>query len=41
MLKTVKVHTRYDMPASTFQTVPSMTYQQAIKILLDTPLPPH
>jgi hypothetical protein len=41
MLKTVKVHTRYDTPSKTFQTVPSMTYQQAIKMLLDTPLPTH
>jgi len=40
MLKTVKVHSRYDTPA-VFQTVPAMTYQQAIKMLLDTPLPAH
>jgi hypothetical protein len=41
MLKTVKIHTHYDTPASSFQAVPTMTYQQAIKILLDTPLPAH
>lgn len=41
MLKTVKVHTRYDTPPASFQPVPAMPYQQAIKILLDTPLPTH
>jgi hypothetical protein len=41
MVKTVKIHTRYDTPPATFQAVPAMTYQQAIKILLDTPLPTH
>jgi hypothetical protein len=41
MVKTVNVHTRYDTSRDTFQPVPSMTYKQAIKILLDTPLPTH
>jgi hypothetical protein len=41
MLKTVRLHTRYDTPSATFQPIAPMTYQQAIKILLDTPLPSH
>ena len=41
MVKTVKLHTRYDAPPANFQPVPPMTYQQAIKTLLDTPLPTH
>jgi len=41
MVKTVKLHTRYDAPPANFQTIAPMTYQQAIKTLLDTPLPTH
>jgi hypothetical protein len=41
LLKNVKLHTRYDTPPASFQPVAAMTYQQAIKILLDTPLPTH
>ncbi len=39
MVKSVKQHSTFD--ASGFQSVPDMTYQQAIKTLLDTPLPTH
>jgi hypothetical protein len=39
MLKNVKQHLVYD--TADYQPVPAMTYQQAIKILLDTPLPTH
>jgi hypothetical protein len=39
MVKTVKQRLVYD--TANFQPVPAMTYQQAIKLLLDTPLPTH
>jgi hypothetical protein len=39
MLKNVKQHLVYD--TADYQAVAPMTYQQAIKILLDTPLPTH
>ncbi len=37
MVKTLNINTTVD--ASNFQTVPVMKYQEAIKLLLDTPLP--
>lgn len=37
MLKTIRQRLQYD--TSTYQPVPSMTYLQAIKLLLETPLP--
>ena len=39
MVKNVKQRLVFD--TAEFQTVPSMKYQQAIKLLLDTPLPSH
>jgi hypothetical protein len=39
MVKTVKQRLVFD--TADFQPVPAMKYQQAIKILLDTPLPTH
>jgi len=39
MVKTLNINTTVD--ATDYQIVPSMRYQDAIKILLDTPLPPH
>ena len=39
MVKTVKLRLVYD--TANYQIVPAMSYQQAIKILLDTPLPSH
>jgi hypothetical protein len=39
MVRTVKQRLIYD--TANFQPVPPMTYQQAIKLLLDTPLPTH
>jgi hypothetical protein len=39
MVKTVKQRLTFD--TANYQPVPSMTYQQAIKLLLDTPLPTH
>lgn len=39
MVKTVKLPLVYD--TADYQIVPSMSYQEAIKILLDTPLPTH
>jgi hypothetical protein len=37
MVKTV--HQRLVFDTADYQPVPAMSYQQAIKILLDTPLP--
>ena len=37
MVKTLKIKTNID--ASNFQTVPAMSYQDAIRLLLNTPLP--
>ncbi|MGD0798202.1 MAG: hypothetical protein ABR910_10800 [Acidobacteriaceae bacterium] len=39
MVRTVKQRLLYD--SANFQPVPAMSYQQAIKLLLDTPLPQH
>jgi len=39
MVKNVKQRLTFD--TASYQPIPSMTYQQAIKILLDTPLPPR
>jgi len=39
MVKNVKENLLYD--TAQYQAVPAMKYQQAIKLLLDTPLPPH
>jgi hypothetical protein len=39
MVKTLNINMTVD--ASNFQTVPPMRYQDAIKLLLDTPLPNH
>jgi hypothetical protein len=39
MVRTVKQRLLYD--TANFQPVPAMSYQQAIKLLLDTPLPTH
>ena len=39
MVKTVKQRLVFD--TSDFQAVPAMSYQQAIKMLLATPLPSH
>lgn len=39
MVKTVKQSLLFD--STDIQTIPPMTYQQAIKLLLDTPLPTH
>src|ERR1039458_2200188 len=39
MVKTLKESLIYD--TAQFQPVPAMKYQQAIKLLLDTPLPSH
>lgn len=39
MVKNMKQKLVYD--ATDFQTVPAMKFQQAIRMLLDTPLPPH
>jgi hypothetical protein len=37
MVKTLKISS--DVDSSNFQTVPAMSYQEAVHILLDTPLP--
>ena len=39
MVKTLNINTTVD--ATNYQIVPAMRYQDAIKILLDTPLPDH
>ena len=39
MVKSIRQRLVYD--TSAYQPVPSMTYQQAIKLLLDAPLPAH
>lgn len=39
MVKTLKINT--DIDAWDFQPVPSMSYQEAIQLLLNTPLPAH
>jgi hypothetical protein len=39
MVKTVKQRVSFD--TANYQPVPPMPYQQAIKVLLDTPLPTH
>lgn len=39
MVKTLNINTTVD--ANDFQTIPAMRYQDAIKLLLSTPLPTH
>jgi hypothetical protein len=39
MVKTLNINTTVD--TSNHQTMPVMRYQDAIKMLLDTPLPDH
>ena len=39
LVKTIKQRLLWD--TATYQPVPPMTYQQAVKLLLDTPLPTH